>query len=124
MTCIHGLDENNCPTCRIAKSSIPKSQEKIKSLYNNDLTPNNSLFEQTRSNKQDISSDLSSHDTHFKLKSINIIPNARLLNSIPNFENKMFLERLNELSANKSDVFKISKKTSLLSPELKIKEED
>ena len=30
MTCIHGLDEINCPTCRILKSTVPLKEIKLK----------------------------------------------------------------------------------------------
>ena len=32
MTCIHGLDEINCPTCRILKSAIPLRGIKLSKL--------------------------------------------------------------------------------------------
>ena len=124
MTCIHGFDENNCPTCRMVKSSVPKNQDKIDNLYNNDLKPYNSLMEGKNRKKEDILSNLTPHNTHFKLDSINVVPEANLLNGIPNFENKMFSERLSELNIDKSDLFQISKKVPLESPELKLKEEE
>ena len=74
--------------------------------------------------KGDILSNLTPHNTHFKLDSINVVPEAKLLNKIPNFENKMFSERLSELNLDKSDLFQISKKVPLESSELKLKEEE
>ena len=74
--------------------------------------------------KGDILSKLTPHNTHFKLDSINMVPEAKLLNRIPTFENKMFSERLSELNLDKSDLFQISRKVSLKSPEMKLKEEE
>ena len=124
MTCIHGFDETNCPTCRMVKSSIPSTQDKINLLHENDLKPYNPLMEENTNNNEDILNNLTPNSTRFKLKSINTIPTANLLNPIPNFENKMFSERLGELNINKSDLFKISKKVPLESPELKLKKEE
>jgi len=124
MTCIHGFDENNCPTCRIVKSAIPENKDKIDSLYNNELKPYNSLMKNKNHEKGDILSRLTPHNTHFKLDSINIVPEAKLLNRIPTFENKMFSERLSEINLDKSDLFQISKKVPLKSPEMKLKEEE
>ena len=124
MTCIHGFDENNCPTCRIARSAVPKNQDKIDNIYNNELKPYNSLMKNKNYEKGDILSKLTPHNTHFKLDSINMVPEAKLLNRIPTFENKMFSERLSELNLDKSDLFQISRKVSLKSPEMKLKEEE
>ena len=124
MTCIHGFDENNCPACRIVSSAVPKNQDKIGSLYNNELKPYNSLMKNKNRKKGDILSKLTPHNTHLKLDSINIVPEAKILNQIPTFENQMFLERLSELSLDKSDLFQISKKVPLKSPEMKLKEEE
>ena len=122
MTCIHGFDENNCPTCRMVKSSVPKNQDKIDSLYNNDLKPFNPLMEEYNRKNEDVLDNLTPNSTLFKLKSINTIPNTNLLNPIPNFENKMFSERLGELNIDKSDLFQISKKVPLESSKLELKE--
>jgi len=124
MTCIHGFDENICPTCRIVKFAVPKNQEKINELYNSDLKPYNSLIESKNHNKGDILRNLTPHNTHFKLDSINVVPEAKLLNRIPTFENKMFSERLSELNLGKSDLLKITKKVTLESPEMKLKDEE
>ena len=124
MTCIHGFDENSCPTCRIVKSAVPKKQDKIESIYNSDLKPYNSLIGSKDRKNGDILSNLTPHNTHFKLDSINTVPEVKLLNRIPNFENKMFSERLRELNLDKSDLFQISRKVSLKSPEMKLKEEE
>ncbi len=122
MTCIHGLNEINCPTCRMVKSSIPINQDKIDLLHNNDLQPYNPLREEINHEKKDNLSILTPNSTHFKLNIINSVPEANLLNRIPDFKNKMFSERLNELNLDKSDLFQTSKKIPLESPEMELKE--
>lgn len=122
MTCIHGFDEISCPTCRMVKSSMPTNQNKIDLLYNDDLKPYNPLLEEMNRKKEDILNNLTPHNTRFKLDSINTVPEAKLLNRTPNFENKMFSERLSELNIDKSDLFQISKKVTLAKPELELKD--
>lgn len=122
MTCIHGLDETNCPTCRMVKSSIPINQDKIDLRNDNDLKPFNPLMDEMKRNKEDMLGKLTPNNTHLKLNLINKVPEANLLNRLPNFENKMFSERLNELNIDKSDLFKISKKVPLENSELELKE--
>jgi len=47
-----------------------------------------------------------------------------LINEIPYFQNKLFLERIKELKISNEDTFGISKKIKLESPEWKFEEED
>jgi len=47
-----------------------------------------------------------------------------LVNEIPNFENKLFLKRAEELDISKDDNFGIDKKIPLESPEWQFEEED
>ena len=119
MTCIHGLDEINCPNCRIMKSSLPLNHLKIKELYNNDFTIKNPYFDKNFDKKDDFSQYLISKKLGFLG-----ISTPRVLNELPDFRNKMFLERLSELEITKADIFRLSKKTSLESPEWKFRKED
>ena len=124
MPCIHGLDEINCPTCRMTKSTIPESVLKIKELYNNELRPYNPHFNKYNIEKDDLLKDLNPKKEHLNQKLSHTLPKPNLLNEIPNFKNNKFLERLNEIDITNSDVFGISKKISLKSPELKVEKED
>jgi hypothetical protein len=47
-----------------------------------------------------------------------------LITDLPNFKNKLFLERLEELDISKEDSFKISEKIPLENPNWKFEEED
>ena len=79
-------------------------------------------MDEMKRNKEDMLGKLTPNNTHLKLNLINKVPEANLLNRLPNFENKMFSERLNELNIDKSDLFKISKKVPLENSELELKE--
>ena len=124
MPCIHGLDEINCPTCRMTKSTIPESVLKIKELYNNELRPYNPHFNKYNIEKDDLLKDLNPKKEHLDSILSNPLPKPNLLNEIPNFKNNKFLERLEEIDISNSDIFGISKKISLKSPELKVEKED
>ena len=104
MTCIHGFDEINCPTCRMVKISIPGNQDKIEDLYNNDLKPYNSLIEGNNRKKEYILTNLTPHGVPFKRDLIKSIREEPLLNKIPDFQNRMFSERLDELKLEKSEL--------------------
>ena len=124
MTCIHGLDEINCPTCRIVNSSIPKNFFKIKELYNNELKPHNPHFEQFDIEKEDFLKDLKPKKESLDLKLSHSLPKPNLLNETPNFKSNMLLDRLKELDITNSDIYKIAGKISLKSPELKLEKEE
>ena len=124
MPCIHGLDEINCPTCGMIKSSIPESFLKIKELYNNELRPYNPHFKKHNIEKEDLLKDLNPKKEHLDSILSYTLPKPNLLNEIPNFKNNKFLERLKEIDITNSDVFGITKKISLKSPELKLEKED
>ena len=121
MPCIHGLDEINCPTCRTLKSLIPENQIK---LNKRNLKPE-SQFNKLYSIKKDkFLNDLIPNKAQSNSSLINIIPKPNFVNEIPNFENKMFRDRLKEIDISKSDLFGISKKIPLETPEWKFEEED
>ena len=120
MTCIHGLDEINCPTCRILKSTTPLKE----------LRPNNKDFLKIKhplfKNNRDLDEKLISEITSKKkgLHSPTFISKPRFINEIPNFRNEFFYERVKELDLTKVENYKISKKLLLENPEWKFEEED
>ncbi|NVM38131.1 MAG: hypothetical protein HWN81_21235 [Candidatus Lokiarchaeota archaeon] len=120
MTCIHGLDEINCPTCRILKSTTPL---KGLSPKNKDfLKIKHPLFKNNRNLDEKLISEITSKKSG--LCSPNFISKPRFINEIPNFRNELFYERVKELDLTKEDNHKISKKISLENPEWKFEEED
>jgi hypothetical protein len=52
MPCIHGLDEINCPTCRILKSTAPLDGIRLKKL--NFPTASNSLSRKNVNSKKEL----------------------------------------------------------------------
>ena len=120
MLCIHGLDEINCPTCRILKSTIPLkgiSFKKTNFLKLNDITSKKNidltkkLIDELESNK--VSSPPPTR-----------ISKPFLINEIPNFRNELFLKRFKDLDISKEDNYGITKKIPLENPEWEFEEED
>ena len=124
MPCIHGLDETNCPTCRVLKATIPENLLYKKKIYKNELKPFNLHYKQYINEKDDFSKDLIPYKRNSEVVSINPAPKPKLLNEIPNFKNKMLSDRLKEIDVSKSDIFGISKKVSLESPEFKLENDE
>ncbi len=121
MPCIHGLDEINCPICRLIKSTMSENQIKLKKY---DLKSENSFIKHYFNKKEKFLNDLIPNKGYPNINRINIIPKPNLMNNLPNFKNKMFIERLKEIDISKSDLFGISKKIPLESPEWKFKDKD
>ena len=125
MPCIHGIDETNCPVCRITESTVPIKYPDLKEVYNNDLKPYNPHLEHLIFENKNLQNELiSQNDVNLNPKLINLIPKPNLINEIPTFKNQLFLERLKEIDISKSDVFGISEKIELLSSELKVKKKE
>jgi len=124
LTCIHGFDENNCPTCRITKSTIPIEELNKDSLNIEDLKPHNPFFRKHNVKKNDFESNVFNKRNQLKPNLIQNIPNPTLINNIPNFENKLYQERLNNLKLTKLDNFGINKRIKLDNPNLKLKEDE
>ena len=121
LICIHGLDEINCPTCRMIKSTLPKNILDTKD--NAFLKIENPLFRKNYCDDQEILKELLPKKVNSNSNPINFITRPNLINEIPNFKNKMLSERLNELDLAKFDKFGISKKTPIESSEWKFEEE-
>lgn len=124
MPCIHGLDEINCPTCRIVNFSLPIVQEKIKNLRDNPLKPKNPANAKDSSTKKNFEKDLIKNKLPDIPNFVNTISTPTLLNALPDFQSKMFLERLKELDITKSNALGFIKKISLESPEWKFEKEE
>ncbi len=122
MSCIHGLDEINCPTCRIVKNTIP--QESLSLKNNNNLNPFNPIFKRYIKRKEDLHREIMPKRVKLNSFPINLVPKPNLLNRIPKFENAMFLERIREIDISKADLFNISKKIALESPEWKFEDKE
>ncbi len=122
LICIHGLDETNCPTCRIIRSTLPKNF-----LDTNDnpfLKIENPLFRKNYSDNKEILKEILPQKVNNNSNLINLISKPNLISEIPHFKNKMLLERLSELDLTKFDKFGIIKKTPLESPKWKFEKEE
>ncbi len=123
MSCIHGLDNNNCPICRISKSTIPNTPIAKNSIKIENLRPENPFFKNYSENKKQSEEILTKNNTLLKPNLINPLPVPNLINKIPNFENKDFMKKLDELDLKGLDPHGISKKIKLESPTVKLDEE-
>ena len=122
MTCIHGLDEINCPTCSMMRSTMPL--KKIYEKKENFLKIENPFFKKNLKSKDNLVNELTNKRLNLNLAPLNLVPKPNLINQIPKFENKMFLDRLKELDLDKGDILGIPKKIPLENPEWKFEEED
>jgi len=122
MPCIHGLDEINCPTCRIIKSTLPHNS--IKSIETPALKIVSPFFKRDARLQDKLSKDIIAKKLNISHPSLNLISKPPSINEAPNFENKIFLERAKELDISKDDNFGISKKIPLESPEWQFEEEE
>ena len=121
LICIHGLDEMNCPTCRIIRSTLPKNF--LDTNNNPFLKIENPLFRKNYHDDQEVLKELLPKKVNSNSNPINLISRPNLINEIPNFKNKMLSDRLNELDLTKFDKFGISKKTPLENPEWKFEKD-
>ncbi|MHA1146702.1 MAG: hypothetical protein ACTSR8_00480 [Promethearchaeota archaeon] len=113
MTCIHGLDENNCPTCRIMAASLPKESLHLKNAHLNELKPEPPFLKINAEERKQFLNDLLPNNKIPRPIPINPIQEPNLITEKPHFQNRLFQERLKELDITKSDVFKISQKVKL-----------
>ncbi len=123
MSCIHGLDNNNCPICRISKSTIPNTPIAKNSIKIENLRPENPFFKNYSENKKQSEEILTKNNTLLKPNLINPLPVPNLINKIPNFENKDFMKKLDALDLKGLDPHGISKKIKLESPTVKLEED-
>ena len=122
MPCLHGLDENNCPICRISLSMSPINQISDKELDKNPSDKFNKLFKNKLHRNVDFKKDIIPHNKNVRPNLIHDFPKPNLINPIPNFENKLFLERASNLNLEKKDDL-LLKKVPIENQELNLEEE-
>ena len=123
MSCIHGLDNNNCPICRMSKSTIPNTTIAKKAVKIENLRPENQFFKNHLENKKRSEEYLTKNNTLLNPNLINPLPVPNLINKLPTFENKDFVKKLDDLNLSGLDPHGISKKIKLESPKVKLDEE-
>ncbi len=124
MICKHGLDEINCPICRISVSTRPANDLNLEMLNINPLKTENPFYKKHITNKKKLERNVFHIQNTLKPNLIHKIPEINKVNQIPDFGNKIFNEQLENIDISKSDKFGISKKISLTKPELDLKSED
>lgn len=106
MNCKHGLEVINCPVCRISINTRPLNDLKPDLLTKSSIKPISPVFYQhfkNKNNNEELNSGfLKSNFTH-------IMPIPKMIGQIPNFENRLFLERLKEINITKFDKYGVSK---------------
>jgi DNA phosphorothioation-dependent restriction protein DptG len=118
MPCIHGLDDNNCPICRMAKSTVPRTPIRKDEAIIENLRPENPFFKKYLASKDQIDENLTQTNKLLHPNLINPLPTPNLINKIPNFENKEFIKKLDDLGIDKLDKYGVSKKVDLENPDL------
>jgi len=103
----------------MVKSVVPKDLLSIKSPPFSHIE--NPFFKKNAKLNNEISKDIIPKKLNGFSTSLQIPP---LINQIPDFQNRLFLERTKDLAISKDDTFGISKKIQLESPEWKFEEED
>jgi hypothetical protein len=90
---MHGLDEINCPTCRLTRSIIPLNPISKLEVNEKDLRSKNSLFEDNNLSKKNFYKDLTNKNL-IKPNLLQQIPELTRFGEIPNYSNYLFDERL------------------------------
>ena len=122
MSCIRGLDNNNCPICRMSKATIPDTLIAKKYVKIENIRPENPFFQKHIENKKQSEDYLTKKNSLLSPNLINPLPVPNLINKIPNFENKDFMKKLDMLNVKGLDTHGISKKVNLESPTVKLDE--
>ncbi len=120
MTCIHGLDEINCPNCRVLKSTLPLNGITPKKLNFPNLKKN--AYVKNKDLKFELINEMISNKTIFDPPKF--ISKPHFINEQPNFRNELLLKRFKDLDILKEDSHAFTKKMPLERPEWDFEEED
>lgn len=120
MPCMHGLDNNNCPICRMTKSTVPRNPINKDAAKNVNIRPENPFFKKYISEKNQTKDFLTKSNEFLKPHIINPTPSPNILNPIPNFESNELMKKLDELDIERWDSYGVSKKVKLEKPDLKL----
>ena len=124
MTCIHGLEEENCPTCRLIRFNVPDAPITPDITRRNVLKPDQSAYGKRSSMRHGLLKELDSKSRVSPLHLNQVDVHPKILNSLPDFKNRMFLERLKNIDLLKKDEHGISRKMELENPGWKFTEKD
>ena len=117
---MHGLDNNNCPICRMTKSTTPRTPILSNTANREILKPENPFFKKHLSNKNQTEDYLTKTNKTLQPNLINPLPTPNLINTIPSFESKELIKKLDDLDIKSLDTYGITYKVKLEKPDLKI----
>ncbi|MFX1568923.1 MAG: hypothetical protein ACFFCV_11225 [Promethearchaeota archaeon] len=120
MTCIHGLDELNCPTCRIIRSTTPLNGISLKNI--NFLKPNEMVSKKNLNLNEKLIDEIKINKTNSYPP--NLILKPKFINEIPDFRNKLSLDKFEEFDISREDNYGIRIKIPLENPEWDFEEEE
>ncbi len=124
MVCIHGLNEENCPICRISKYTYPSKYKHIQNLKKIENSLRESLVQYLRTNfkqNHNLKENLPSNNSFSDIKIANSFSKSPLINNLPEFNNTMFVKRMEEIKINNPNKYHLSKKMSLEKPDWQLK---
>ena len=123
MRCIHGFEENECPTCRIDKVSNPPISANLRKDFINHLKAENPYFKKHLALKNDFVNNLMNRKQFSQPIFTRALakPNVLLTRRI---QDNAFLKKLDEYGLNHVDKFNILKKVELKKPELDLEHDD
>lgn len=104
----------------MTKSTVPRNPISNDTAKIEDLRPENPFYKKYLTNKNQIEKDLSNSRNLLQPHLINPLPTPNLINKTPNFENKEFINKLDELKIERLDKYGVSKKVELESSNLKL----
>ncbi|MFX0033041.1 MAG: hypothetical protein ACFE8E_04420 [Candidatus Hodarchaeota archaeon] len=124
MICIHGLDKNNCPVCRISINTRPVNGINLDIINVNSLKPVNPFFKHHFENKNKSEKELLFNQNSRNYTDMLNIPKPKIPSQIWNSENRIFLEKLEKVNINNFDKFGVSKKIPLTKKELNLENKE
>jgi len=107
----------------MTKSTVPLTPIINNTVKTENLRPENPFYKKYLANKNQTEEDLTKNNNLLQPHLINPLPTPNLINKIPNFENKGFINKLDELDIERLDKYGISKKVKLESSDLKLDED-
>lgn len=104
----------------MTKSTVPRTpiHNDVSEIAN--IRPENPFFKKHLSNKTQTEEYLTKNNKLLHPMIINPLPKPNLINTIPTFERKEFIKKLDELDIKRLDSYGISRKVNLEKPSLKL----
>jgi len=122
MVCIHGLDEENCPICRMSKHTYPSKY--IQDLKDVENPLRESLKQSLRTDfKQppNLKKKLTPKNSFSHIRGLTSFSRSPFINKLPEFKNTIFIKRMEEIDINNPNKYQLSKKMPLENPDWKLK---